>query len=417
MELLVRIGGLAHGGAFVSSVADAPPSTSHKKVFVRNVAPGELARVRVVAEEKNLLRAELIEVTEPSTERITPPCPYFGSCGGCDLQHLALTAQREAKRSMVEHMLKFQAKLSAQEGVQLTGAQLPGFHYRRRVTFHLSPDAQIGFYRAGSGEVVDLEQCMLASAPINEALHTLRPVLTSIANSVGAIAIEEEQGAVYYLFKLRDEAKFTPGEFASSRSTCSNLTIEQRGSTLFSQRSFREEQSPSYPAGHFSQVNAAANDILVATVVKELAGRAVTELYAGAGNFSIPLAQSGAHVDAIEADEALVTRGAELASEAGVNDRVTFQHTTCEKFLRRNELGGAVLLDPPRSGMKNLLPHFSAAKQNKVVYVSCGLPTLVRDLRALVEAGFTLQRVMVLDMFAQTHHVETVSVLTGRTLA
>ena len=152
--------------------------------------------------------------------------------------------------------------------------------------------------------------------------------------------------------------------------------------------------------------------MLVSTAIAECEAAHVTELYAGAGNFTLPLARQGAQVDAVEASRELVRFGETRARESGLGDRITFFRESCEKFCKTREFRECVLLDPPRSGAPAVVEKLLQSPQVKrLVYVSCYLPTLCRDMKALAEVGFKLERTYVIDMFAQTHHVETISVM------
>lgn len=411
MKIQVRIGALAHGGAFVGDIVSSEGDAPRKKVFIRGAAPGELVEAEILSEEKNLIHASLLNVIETNSERIAPPCPWFGTCGGCDLQYLSITAQREAKRQMVERGLQFQGKLTPREPVKLIGTDLPAYAYRRRISLHLNEQGEIGFYRSGSGDVVHIERCLLAEDTINAGLGLLKPLLQDIKSDVAGVTLEQNDGSLFCLFKLREDAVFPFPEFERAKSSLGNLIVERDSKVIFSQHEFIEEETAHFPAGHFSQVNEAANQVLIATVLDLIHAAHITELYAGAGNFSIPLGQKGVKVDAVEADPLLIRRGLDLAEERGVSDKARFFEATCERYLRSNKVRGTVLLDPPRSGAKPLLEHFRPEKVSYIVYVSCSLPTLTRDLKELVGKGYQLDSVRVLDMFSQTHHVETISVL------
>ncbi len=407
----VQVGALAHGGEFIADIIEAGPEIPKKKVFIRDVVPGERVEAAIVAEEKNLFRADLLRIIEPSPDRTAAPCPHFGICGGCDLQHMRIAAQREAKRVMVERTLQFQGKIQPRRGVALIGKELPEFHYRRRISLHLNAGGDLGFYRAGSGDVVDIERCLLADEKLNAAMSDIRPFVLSMSREIGAITIEEWSGEIFYLLKLREKAGFPFPAWNQVHVQFANIVVERDNRVIFSQRHFGEEDIPSYPTGHFSQINAAGNKVLVDSVCDLVCHGEVTELYAGSGNFSIPLAAKSLNVTAVEADEALVLLGRSRAEEAQLSHQLTFVHATCERYLKRNSLTSTILVDPPRSGMKELLPFFKSPQVNSIVYVSCSLPTLTRDLRALSELGYAVDEVKVLDMFAQTHHVEVLTTL------
>lgn len=408
---------LAYGGACVGEVLE-PASERGVKIFVPNTVPGEEIRARICARHRSYFEGELLSVFVPSSDRREPPCAVFGVCGGCDLQHIEIGAQRESKREMVESMLFRQAGLTPRSGVQLVGAPLPEFGYRRRIELHVAPHGAVGFYRAGSGEVVEFNSCLIAAPFLNEQLRALRPVLAAAAELVGRVVLEHQANELHVALKLRDSTEGIAGTDLLTRlreiiGLLPNLRVYRRGKLVWQQFQ-SEEGREGPPAGHFSQVNEQGNRVLVQLVLQLLRGDQVTELYAGAGNFSLPLAERGASVLAVEADSALTAYGATLAAQRGVSARVQFRTATVERFLRTHQLSGPVLLDPPRSGARAAVAAMTPDAVPEVVYVSCNLPTLARDLRVLNEAGFALESVTVVDMFPHTHHVETVSRLIPR---
>lgn len=375
MTIQVRIGGLAFGGAFVGEIV-SDGEIGGKRAFVRGACPGELVEADVIREDKRFVEAKLAKVLEPSGKRISPPCRYYQNCGGCDLQHLEIGAQREAKREMIETTLKFQAGIVARNGVQIASGNLPDFKYRRRAFFHLSKTGELGFFRAGSRDVVDIEMCPIVSDKINQKLVEIRADRSRLSKDVAGIIVEEHG---------------------------------QETRTINKRRDMRSSDGDDEIVGHFSQVNAEGNSILIKIVNEAVITGKVTELYAGAGNFAIPLAQKGCAVDAVELDGVLVKAGRQLVQE--LNIPVTFFESSCEKFLKGYPLQETVILDPPRSGAKEVVKHFRTHTTQKIVYVSCSLPTLARDLKTLCELGYRLDAVQFVDMFPQTHHVETVSIL------
>jgi len=409
---------LAWGGACIGDVVECDDQSAvGKKVFIHGTAPGEIVTAESTKEDRRFLSAELRAIESPSPDRVTPPCPYFGTCGGCDLQHLSIQAQREAKRLMVETMLARQSALSPIRGVTLLGPELPALHYRRRIALHVNDQGRIGFYRAGTGEVVDIEECLLARTEINDVLSRLRPLLPPLARAVGGVTIEHHAEQIFLVLRLRGRPP--PAERASLLaslvpilSTFPHVEVNGAGEVIAAQ----EDGVPVAPgqarliaAGHFSQVNEAANEVLVTAVLQHLGPGDVTDLYAGAGNFALPIARSGRSVEAVEVDPALVLQGSRASLEAGLP--VTWRPMSCEQYLRRHSCRPVVVLDPPRAGAPAVASALRPATTPSVVYISCNLPTLARDLRVLGGNGYRLQQVFVLDMFAQTHHIETISVL------
>lgn len=413
----VRCLALAHGGAMVCEIVAGDKEQIGKKAFVTGLVPGETADVLINEDRGSFVHAELVAIRERSAERIEPPCPVFGRCGGCDLQYLPIAAQRELKRSMFESTLQRQGKLSLPHAVEIFGSDLPAYNYRRRISLHISRTGEIGFFRESSGEVVSFSRCLIASERLNELLTAVVPVAREIAEPIGGVALEEFAGTAVPVFQLRDQL----GEGELDELMLSLERTFETGKIYFRgrmQRQWYRDLSPSAAAefstlSHFSQINEAGNKVLVDRVTAAFARqKEISEFYAGAGNFTLALGRAGKLIDAIEVDPKLTALGNELAQKESLSN-VSFINSSVERFIDNSwhMLRSAVLLDPPRSGARALCEQLSADQVEQIVYVSCALPTLARDLALLVKNGFSISSVGVVDMFAQTHHIESVTVL------
>lgn len=434
--LTLRATALAYGGECIA-VAEGP-SQFTKKVLVAGVIPGEVFDARIVREEKRLARAELVALRCPGPERVVPPCPYFGACGGCDLQHMTIAVQRREKLAMVRDTLAYQGGLVARNGVHLLGPDLPEYGYRRRLTLHVNRSGEIGFYRAGTGDVVAIDRCLLAREKINAALQAVRTVIPYFNGALRSVILEESEreefGNQVSLGFILDDEGFTigldmegavpAGRFAGLQDALSSIASQYIYTVRCRQRELLHNRvSSSTPIGHFSQVNPEANELLIekvsellleptsfhATKATPSAANGITDLYAGYGNFALALAARGISVTAVEVDLVLARHGEQLAAAASLPIR--FYGMSCEKFIARHRLTARVLLDPPRSGARALLDALLRPPVERIIYVSCNLPSLTRDLRVLASGGYELVETYLLDMFAQTHHVETISLL------
>ena len=399
MSTQVRIRALAYGGALIGEVVAGPPEQIGKKAFVPFSAPNELIEIHITKEEKRLLHGQINSILESSPNRRAAPCPYFTTCGGCDLQHLDIAQQRQLKVEMVETTLRNQGGIVPINGVQLSTAELPEFGYRRRITLHLSNAGSLGFYRAGSGDVVPITKCLIASDAINHALTRLLSVTAELAPLTGTIVVEE------------DDAGFVSVLLIPRPASSAGSVIPRKVLELFPRISLRgrsSQGSEDQIIGHFSQVNATGNQELIRLVCAAVGGSTVTDLYAGAGNFSIPLAKMGLSVHAVELDNALVLAGERAAKSAGLTG-VKFTQSSCEQFVKKSPLTPSVVLDPPRGGASHVVKRLHPSKTQEIIYVSCNLPSLVRDLKILKASGYKIAHTTVVDMFSQTHHVETVT--------
>lgn len=398
----LEIEALAYGGSGVGTVTNGPTALKGKRGFVPFSAPGDRVRARVVNDKQTFVEAALLQVLHPSDYRTSPRCQYFGACGGCDYQHITLQAQREAKRALVESTLLRQFKVIPQQGVTLIGAELPGWEYRRRISLHVDAAGNMGFYRPRSGEVVAIAQCAISSPEINRAIGLLVEPIGKLAPLVAGVIIEETQQGPSILIKPRVPTAENDRQLDSLRGIFPSLHIESIE---------KRESEDAETLGHFSQVNAAANKLLVSTICERLSVSPILELYAGSGNFTLPLAHRGAQLTAVEVDKTLVRQAQLQAQEEGLQNRITFLAVSTEAFLRSYTPRGTILLDPPRSGAKVFAQRASPNQVERIVYVSCSVPTLGRDLQILSKNGFQVHHTDVLDMFPQTHHVETITEL------
>jgi 23S rRNA (uracil1939-C5)-methyltransferase len=409
MKIKARMEGLAYGGEFVGPVLEPEPLKG-KKAFARFVCPGETIEAEIEKDLKSLIRTKNFKILQASPERQSAPCCLFQNCGGCDLQHLQIKAQRRYKLEMVRSMLARQAGLKPEKEPCLIGAELPYFYYRRRVNLHLDREGKLGFYKLSSNEVVPLRECLIATKAINTAIQeNLLPFCREISDLVGAIIIEEHKQEVFIELRIRADLKklerlITLKRLEKVIRHTSNLKVGLRGQYIF-----ESQKSGSVPIGHFSQINEAANDTLIECVTQLVSGNQVDDLYAGSGNLAIPLAEAGKETRAIEVEPALSAHGKQISTH--LRQKLQYFTMSCEKFVRSFELRPSVVLDPPRSGAKSILYRFDPKKIHEIIYVSCNLPSLSRDLCLLVEKGFVYKKTFVLDMFPQTHHVETISYL------
>lgn len=425
-EITVNIRGIAVGGAGVGEVtaqSDGDDNLLGITAFVPFTVPGEIVRARILQQKERYLETELLEVLEPSSERSEPPCPYYRECGGCDLQHLNYEAQRAAKYEMIRSALRV-ARV-APEVLSKLMPVVPSspLGYRRRVTLHVDTTGRVGFYRANSRAVVPIEQCVVAVPEVNSALEKAGALGREFPGRISTILIDvDEHGAVVTLrcpyalgaaerAKLLERAKqlfpdvkivSADREIGGAGRQMLELPLGQRG-RLFLQ----------LPPGAFSQVNWDVNLELVqlAVALSEAApGKVIYDLFAGAGNFALPLARAGARVTAVETDPLLVACGRQNAKRYGLERQLEFFEGSVERFLslgRPKQMLDALVCDPPRSGLGKTVALLPPAR--RLVLVSCHLPSFVRDLKLLQEQGWRVAAIQPFDMFAQTSYVEILS--------
>ena len=361
-------------------------------------------RARLVRAKARVAWAELAQVRTASSLRVPPPCPYFGVCGGCQWQHVALTAQRAAKREIV-------ARAIGTEMGEVVAPSESGYGYRDRARLVVEGGA-VGFRARRSHQVVDVERCLLLGDEAGRALAAVRPQAATL--EAGAeVELQAGAGGVHLAVRARaplgDDrtsslleawrvahggliagATVIAGDAAPRTFGAGDVDVAEPGGSPLR-----------VPAGGFAQVGRTANAALVAAVMRAVGDGPgeVLELYAGSGNFTRHLVAAAARVVAHDADGRAVERGRRNAPAA------TWQ-------AGRPPAGAAadtILVDPPREGLDG--ENFAAAAQarRRLVYVSCDPQTLGRDAAKLRARGFVLRHVVALDLMPQTFHVEVVA--------
>ncbi len=412
-RITVELSSLASGGSCVGTIT-APEELTGKKAFVPYTVPGEAVEAEVTRSKRSYVEASLVSIQRPSEKRRQPLCPAFGSCGGCDLQHIDLHEQRLLKAEMVEGLLKVHGGVEAEDGISLLAPELPGFEYRRRMSFHLNKKGEFGLYRKHGRSIVEISHCPISTPTINAFLSANLELVRLCAPEIETVTVEDHDGVVYLALEIHPrnvaglDTLLPKAAFRELERRVPNLQVNFRHKAVY-----RPGVAPGGgpPVGHFSQNNKQANDAMLDFILRHTQTESVTDLFAGAGNISIPLALDGHIVTAVELDPALVAFGKVRAEEAQVGDRLTFHSSGCEKWIESFVPSETVVLDPPRSGALEVCQRLSVGVSPYIVYVSCYPPTFARDVQALVERGYYLKSVAVLDMFPQTYHSELVALI------
>jgi 23S rRNA (uracil1939-C5)-methyltransferase len=330
------------------------------------VLPGEIVDIEPV----DKLHARLMHIERASEFRMTAPCPYFGDCGGCHYQHAPYEYQLKQKVAIVRETMRRIGKLEAPEIEVISG---PEWHYRNRIKLHQS-NGRIGFLRAGSHELCPITRCPISSPKINEAIAdlvrqgpSLRWPEIDIFTNETEVMIGGRPAAIDY-----PAAGYTYRVSARS----------------------------------FFQVNRFLVDELVEAVVAE--AETALDLYAGVGLFALPLAARCKRVTAVES-------GASAARDLGFNVvraglEVDIYRADVEAWISGLEVAPSLLVaDPPRTGLgKVVTRHIVRLRPPRVHVVGCDPTTLARDLAVLVSNGYRILRMIVVDLFPQTYHIETV---------
>ncbi|HQH25771.1 MAG TPA: 23S rRNA (uracil(1939)-C(5))-methyltransferase RlmD [Oligoflexia bacterium] len=426
-QITVNIRSIAVGGAGVGEVksqSDGGAELLGITAFVPYCAAGEIVSAQVTEKKERYVKADLLTIEQASPDRTEPRCKYYANCGGCELQHMAYAAQLKAKYEMIAGALRAAKLPSTVVGVLRPLTPSAPYHYRRRISLHLDSGGRTGFYRQNSRSVVPIDSCSVASPAINSLLAQIQSFGRLVQGKISSVQLEEDvQGVVAVLQSPYDLSPAEQKEiieqakpfFASVVLMTGEKETGGYGRQILD-LPLNEKNSCSLrvPAGYFSQVNWPVNLALIERVVRSAQiayGELAYDLYAGAGNFSIPLARAGAQVTAVECDKRLVSFGRESAKRFNLDRRIEFVEKSVEKFLSSQKHNDAriIVADPPRSGLGKLVSQLNFGR--KLLFVSCHLPSFVRDVKALLEQGWEAETIEPFDMFAQTSYVETLGVL------
>ena len=402
-----------------------------KVCFIHGALPGETVKFRYTRKHRDADEGETTQVLAPSPDRTEPPCPHFGVCGGCSLQHLAPAAQIAHKQAQLVEALRRVGKVApASVALPITG---PTLGYRRRARLGAKfvdkrGTALVGFRERASPFLAALETCAVLDPRVGQKLRAIGECLAglSIRRELPQIEIACADPVALVLRVLQpptDEDRARLDAMAAEHGFDRYLQSGGPNTIVpMHPRAQRLDYSPdgspdrlAFQPTDFIQINAAVSQQAVRQAIDWLRpqpGEAVLELFCGLGNFSIPLARAGARVTAVEGEVSLVSRARANAQALGLeidfHAADLFQPRADAPYLQAPY--SAVLLDPPRAGAEAMIPVIGAARPGRIVYVSCHPGTLARDAGVLVHAyGYRLVRAGVMDMFPHTAHVESMA--------
>jgi 23S rRNA (uracil1939-C5)-methyltransferase len=409
-----RVRDLAHGG-------DAVVETERGIVMARGALPDERVRVQVERKQGGVLRGTIVEITERSQHRQVAVCPVAERCGGCPLMTLAVPAQLQWKRERLRRLLH---KIGAQiEPEMFASPKLLGYRARARLAWQTrGAVATIGYHAAGRSEPLDIEHCAVLQPALAHGLHSLRERLRSVLVGRGEITLGPGAGGLCTI-ELASEVAQPDAVHVALESLVADgdvAGVVLRTASDAALKSFGDARQFTVgpdglalwsPPGAFVQANPEVNARLAAyvTTLAEARDARVVELYAGHGNLSVLLSVGALSLHAIEAvpGAAEACRG-NLAARGLVHARVTCDDAAHGLQASGRDPVDVVVLDPPRAGAREALPHILERKPNRIVYVACDPATLRRDLAQLCAAGYRVDAAAVFDMFPHTAHVESV---------
>jgi 23S rRNA (uracil1939-C5)-methyltransferase len=408
-----------------------------KTVFVAGALPGERIRFRRTRRRRQHDEAQLLEVLEASRARVSPHCPHFGVCGGCALQHLEPAAQLSAKESELRSALERVGRVAPQRWLApLCG---PVFGYRRRARLGVKFVRKkgcvvVGFRERAAPYVAQLHGCAVLARPAGELISALAAVLNelSIREELPQIEVAVADNATALVLRVLREPAPADVALLEHFAATHGVRFYLQPAGIDSVRALGEPAEALYyrlrrfdlrlefAPTDFIQVNGPVNEALVARAVEMLglgAQARVLDLFCGVGNFTLALARHAQEVVGVEAQATLIERARANAQLNGIgNAHFHLANLTASladlSWLRRRYTH--VLLDPPRTGAREVLGTVAALAPQRLLYISCHPGSLARDLGVLVhEHGMTLEAAGVVDMFPHTAHVESLALLSA----
>jgi len=369
-------------------------------ILVKGAIPGEVVEVTVQEKKRDYTLAVVTQIVEPSEHRVEPQCPVFGVCGGCHLQYISYDRQLSMKEEVLVDSLARIGKTDVNLGPVLCDVQ---WNYRHRAQFKVSRGGTIGFFRESSRDVVEFDACPLMKDEINGLLKNIKR--QALAHGLKEVHLCVSDAAAV-LLRCDDAQVCAPERFRAagiSCIACNDDLTEGSGYIAFDLLGLKYTVSPwTFFQAHWS-LNAKVAE-RIAQAAAPLTNCTVLDLYAGAGNFSLPLAEYAQEIICVEENPRAVEDGTRNLKLNRLRN-CRFVRSAAEKYKISRKID-LLILDPPRSGMtaevgKKVLE----SNPDRIVYLSCNPSTLARDVKKLKEK-YELVSVQMVDFFPNTFHIE-----------
>ncbi len=406
-----------------------------KTIFVDGALPGEIVEYASFRRKPSYELAHLVNVISGSVTRVRPHCEYFGICGGCAMQHLEASAQVAVKQRVLEDSLWDIGQARPEQILPPIQGAPWGYRHRARLGVRYVPKkggALVGFHERRSSYIADMHSCAILPPHVSDLLLPLRELISalSIPDRLPQIEVAVGEQCTALVLRILDPLNAQDEDllrqFADRHHVA--LYLQPKGpDTVYRfyplpgpRLSYRLPEfglELEFRPTDFTQVNHAVNRVLVRRALRLLdprPGERIADMFCGLGNFTLPIARSGASVVGVEGSQALVERGRENAARNGLAGQVEFGIAnlfacTPESLAALGSFD-KMLIDPPREGAIEVIGALGDDAPWRIVYVSCNPATLARDAALLVGKGYTFKAAGAVNMFPQTGHVESVAV-------
>ncbi|HHX8264007.1 TPA: 23S rRNA (uracil(1939)-C(5))-methyltransferase RlmD [Vibrio diabolicus] len=415
----VQVERLDHHGAGIAYLKKKP-------LFIDGALPGEEVVTQLVEEKSKFARGKLIKILKPSDTRVEPFCPHYHECGGCDLQHLDYDQQLTYKQQTLRQLMRKFSGNDIELDAPLLGDSLA---YRRRARVSLFVDKKtrqlhFGFRKKQSKQIAQVTDCPVLAPELNVLLPEIYAALKAFKKPEQLGHVELVLGDNGPCITLRHLSALTTSETQSLTELAKRYGASLYLMPATDQLNLVEGNMPFYQEvgvkipfspNNFIQVNQAVNQQMVKQAVEWLDPQKsdrVLDLFCGVGNFSLPIAKLAKHVVGVEGVAEMVEKATNNASLNQINN-AQFYHANLEQDFEGQvwaaERFDKVLLDPARAGASGIIDQVSELGAQRVVYVSCNPATLARDSQSLMEQGYKLTKLGMLDMFPHTSHLESMA--------
>lgn len=403
----------------------------NKPIFINNALPGETVEIQFTESKKQYSKARVITYHHCSNNRQTPDCPHYGKCGGCQMQHIDLSTQQQIKRQAFIHAMRKETGITLAES-DVAIITSPPYHYRRRARLAIMFEhnkVQIGFRAPESNHIINIQSCPVLVHELEQLITPLRHCVEQIQDkrALGHIELMHvDSGTIVVLRHTKPLCEHDKQQLLTF-ATQNNVSLYLHGQALVHLAGhdlhyyYVDDLELMFSPLDFIQVNSNINLQMIKQAIHWLElneNDSVLDLFCGMGNFSFPIAKIAKRVIGVEGVSALVEKATSniTVNHDRLKGEISFfvgdlELTDKTPIWYHNDIN-KVLLDPARLGAYQVMNIIAERKPEKIVYISCNPATLARDSQLLLQADYQISQSMILDMFPQTKHIESMLLFT-----
>lgn len=427
-EIDVTIHSLSHDGRGIATI-------NGKTTFVHGAMTGETVKCKITRQHRRYNEGIATEIKIAAAERVIAPCLHFGVCGGCSMQHMSMASQVQFKQQTLLEQLKHFGKIEPENILPPITGEAWGYRRKARLGVRYvikKSKLLVGFREKFSNYLADIQQCLVLYPSVGTRITALAELITSLSQyqHIAQIEVAVSDDATALVFRhltpLPEIDRIKLYEFG--KSTGLHIYLQPNPPEAINKlwpENNNERLTYALPDYNlilqfhpldFTQVNREINLLMIKQALQLLAPQSedtILDLFCGLGNFTLPMARYAQQVIGIEGSDTMVKRAEENAQYNQINNAKFYAANLMEPseqapWMQRQY--DKILLDPPRSGAKEIIVHFSQFSAQKIVYISCNPATLARDAGELAYThGYKLKQVGVINMFPHTSHVEAIA--------